>query len=168
MGRIGGSKALLVGRLRANYRYHNFVIPTGGCPYTLDFLPPWESVSSERYPRQYFEGFNNPAPAPLPSWSQLQLIPCVDILTRLNIPAFLCNSTNSANTVAQQLYVSHNDHRRQHRKATRCKGGNSQGNVRRTRVLLSCEDAVLRVGGQFTYNQLFHLLHLGCSSFPKD
>ena len=60
------------------------------------------------------------------------------------------------------------DHSRQHRKATRCKCGNSQGNVRRTRVLLSCEDAVLRVGGQFTYNQLFHLLHLGCSPFPKD
>ena len=51
-----------------------------------------------------------PTPAPLPSCSQLQLIPCVDILTRLNIPALLCNSTTTrANTVAQQLRVLHND-----------------------------------------------------------
>ena len=48
-------------------------------------------------------------PPPLPSCSQLQLIPCVDIPTRLNIPALLCNSTTSANTVAQQLRVLHND-----------------------------------------------------------
>ena len=113
-----------------------------------------------------------PPPAPLPSCSQLQLIPCVDILTRLNIPALLCNSATTAPTLSHnncECYTMTNwPYRRQHRKATRCKCGNSQGNVRRTRVLLSCEDAVLRVGGQFTYNQLFHLLHLGCSPFPKD
>ena len=110
MGRIGGSKALLVGRLRANYRYHNFVIPTDGCPYTLDFLPPSESVSSERYPRQYFEGFNNPSPRPIAFLVSVTTDPLRGHSHQAQHTSLALQlNHHSANTGAQQLRVLHND-----------------------------------------------------------
>ena len=80
------------------------------CPYTLDFLPPSESVSSERYPRQYFQGFNNPSPRPIGFLFSVTTDPLRGHSHQAQHTSLALQlSHHSANTVAQQLRVLHND-----------------------------------------------------------